>query len=394
MKSTEMSGETRVCKAKECPRSGNPIPIVDFGKDKNRSDGLNTKCKSCVLARSRSSRKRKAMGIDIRKKQVPADHRMPLKNAGYVTEAEAVVILNHSASENHVEIRYWHDGTLSDGGIRPKNSSVDRWVPFQLKSCKRQVPTFSNCDKLYSCDILGVSISTRQFFLFPRTFVAENQQHLSGLDIRIGKTNTNVWKQFELDECSLWQKLSQCWLEGHGLTQREYEMQCSRNSQMEYCMTELAQMMDPLSTMHFDETRNNVTDRIVDGLKVQDKCASLHPHKALISRICRTSHAHPYVEGMNDVYCIHFVARQHRLYCQWKIPEKYMIDVGVVSGEFKGSGSILLMSCPFDERDLDKRKLQEEAFGGFPSRKLKSNSNCTSQFFRSMQIPMTYQLPT
>ncbi|MEH0632503.1 MULTISPECIES: endonuclease domain-containing protein [Streptomyces] len=64
---------------KRCGRCGRVLPVTAFAKDRNRSDGLQVRCRECVAEYSATHyrRRREAMGKPVREKvDVPAGHKL------------------------------------------------------------------------------------------------------------------------------------------------------------------------------------------------------------------------------------------------------------------------------------------------------------------------------
>ena len=363
-----------------------------FGKDKSRPDGLNTKCKTCVNESIKASRDRASKGIVKARPLRQIDLAQP-KSTAYDIETQAVSFLMTSATLHGLEIQCWHDGTKSDCGVRAIGSSTDRWLPLQIKSTRRTTPTFSNCDKEYDCSIVGVALAEEntRVFLFDVDVVQRNKSNLSGKDIRIGLRESNVWKEFEFAPNDLWSKLLSRWQDGQGLPSRVLELQCPKNQQLEFCAQELAQMMDPERDIKLPIGRNGAVDRIVEGLRVQDKCAHVVANRGLHCRLACKNGSRTYHEGENDVYCIHFISMKYHLYFQWEISEEKLVKAGVITGTQRGSGALKLYVCKPDCDNQKMKDVQVDLFGGFPKRR--SVSFWTAEHCRMMEIPESYVLP-
>ncbi|MFD8536640.1 endonuclease VII domain-containing protein [Streptomyces rubrogriseus] len=64
---------------KQCTGCKRNLPVSEFARDKNRSDGLQVRCRECVAEYSAAHyrRRREAMGLTVREKvDVPAGHKL------------------------------------------------------------------------------------------------------------------------------------------------------------------------------------------------------------------------------------------------------------------------------------------------------------------------------
>lgn len=411
-----MATEKR-CGCRDCPKKGQLQPIEAFGIDRRRADGRNGRCKHCVLRSCHRTRGRTASDRSERLQRTVTRLEQNVRAAntalqrrrvhGYHVERDALAVLaEHALSvpPYGCALHQLHDGTKADyalrfGGVGCHNG----WLPQQLKSCSAsQAPfKFQNCDKQYECGIVCVApyASPPRVFAFTAEFVAKNTSLLSGSDIRIG-IHSSVWHTGEMTIDAYFQWAAQQWsVPGNTLPLRTLELQASRNSQLEYCMGELAAMLDSDATIFLPDVRNDVVDRLVNGQRVQDKCARRPPGATgVVARLSHTSASVPYSIGDNDLYCIHCVADGGRLYMQWMFPEAKLVAQGVVSQADAdgwivkaGSGTIACHAAAnHRSASTEARSIQRNFLGGYPR---KAQSSWTAQHFRSMRVPPEFEWP-
>lgn len=84
---------------------------------------------------------------------------------------------------------------------------------------------------------------------------------------------------------------------------------------------------------NFDFVRNGLTDRVLRGLRIQDKCAHMATNgiKMLSCRLANGVKSWPYVYGDNDVYMVHFVTTCGSVYLRWSFPQEVMLDHRIIS---------------------------------------------------------------
>lgn len=393
------------------------LPLSSFGRDRSRGDGLNTKCKQCVARSTNRTRGRTQADVlerDARQTQrveaAASKANKVLQHSTYskyTIEADAFSELRKIADAAGWEMHEMHDGTKPDFALRPIDSTSKSWLALQLKSCSAKDPpfTFCDCDKEYDCGIVCVApyANPARVFAYSKAFVAENQALLSGSDIRIGM-RPSVWSAGEMNASTYMSfvrselQLAIATLPVNMLSIRHFELQGPRNVQYEYCLSELALLMDPGASITQPETKNSVVDRVMNGLKVQDKSARPEAHRrGLTARICRSDLGIAYVEGDNDFYCIAHVAIQESLYLQWLIPEAELCSRGIISRKDShgnidrpGSGTICVHVCDRCETDEQLMRLQNIVCNGFPRA---GGSSWTAKYFRCMKIPMSYSWP-
>ena len=398
-------GDMKVCKAKECKSNGVAIPLEEFGTDKSRQDGKNPRCKKCVSSRCKRRRsmtdEEKAVEAASKKAELVDKYnfmRVNMNYGKYLIEYNAMKMLMDKCAENGVEIRQWPDGTKSDFGIRPIGITKDLWLPQQLKSTDAScVPlTFSGCNGYY-CDIVCVApnFSTDVVFHYSKDFVDNHIGSLSGIDIRLG-IKSNVWYKGKLDISEYFSSVLCTWNKNIGLkSEKQLCEETTLNFQKERRMVSLAKRLDADAAFEEYEVKNSSVDRVMNGLRIQDKCASLCPPQiGLVVRCAHGSNKFPYTEGDNDAYCFHY--EYEGWYFQWLIPESELVANGSISKLDKasnrivepGSGTVCLQMAERDCSDSFLKNMQLQHLGGWPRWPPAGSrgSSWTSRFVKYMKI--------
>lgn len=393
----------RRCSSKTCAKKGQLLRLNEFGKDKHSPDGLNRKCKKCIAAICKSNRsKSKAQRVRIEEeKNIHQCHRLndpklSPKYEKYELEATGQRLIVVAGREQGAEVRQWQDGTRSDFGIRPLGCSIDLWVPQQLKvsSAPHKPLTFYGC-KDYACGIVCIApcLTRDRVYAFSGGFVTDNESRLSGGNIRIG-TRTSVWDTglYSMDEYFADQL--RAWHSGIGVyPERTLRLQASANSVTEWMMRELAVALDSSANHEDVDIRNGVSDRLMNGMRIQDKCAgpSRQGAKGLVARLCHTHASMPYRRGDNDLYCFHYLWKERGLYLQWMIPENEMVRHGVVSEidhdtgivTSAGSGTIQLHAAVASDEEESLVCIQRELMNGWPRG---TTYPWTAEFIRVVEV--------
>lgn len=315
----------------------------------------------------------------------------------YLIEARAMQLLFAKCGASGVEIRQWPDGTRSDFGIRPAGTSIDLWLPQQLKSTDADSKplTFSGC-RGYYCEIVCVAprFSNDVVFHYTKDFMDEHIDSLSGEDIRIG-IKTNVWYQGRQSMPEYFASALCKWNANLGLmSEQQLCDETTVKFQKERRMVALAKILDAGALFEESTVKNSTTDRLMNGLRIQDKCASPQPPQiGLVVRCAHLGKSFPYSEGDNDMYCFHY--EYDGWYFQWCIPEQELIANGTISKIDKasnrivepGSGAVCLQMA---QNDIDPllKKMQMEHLGGRPRRPPAGSrgSDWTTKFVRYMKI--------
>mgnify|MGYP006135703673 CR=1 FL=1 len=405
------------CYDKDCAHSGLLLPLARFGADRHAADGHNRRCKECIVRNCHVSRGRTKLDRieKSRRKAERTQQRVDRANValdhhsmhGFIVEWDAIRLLQSEAWSRPpcgCEFHQLHDGTKSDFALR-FGRQHDLWLPQQLKSCSASEPPFKfcNCDKEYECGIVCVApyATPPRIFAYTSDFVAKNQDAMSGSDIRIGVRHS-VWSNGETSMDAYFERMCVEWLELCNTSPlRILELQCNRNAQLEYCLAELAELLDEGRVFEQPSVRNGVVDRLMDGQRVQDKCAR-RPSGGCIGLTARVAHTGSYVaylDGDNDLYCIHHVTSDGRLYIQWMIPQSELLSREIVSelgpnGKVTkaGSGVVTCHVATRSERvDQQRVKLQYDVCGGFPR---KNSSTWTAAYCRVMTVPPWFEWPT
>lgn len=404
------------CTGKSC---GQLKPLSAFGKDKHQIDGMNRRCKQCVLQSCHRSRGRTESERKEKKERADAKREAALSRAKagwirlqsgkyaakYKVEADGIALVISALPET-CGLKQFGDGARSDYAINFDLSlgKDGRWLPQQLKTCSSPQPpfTFSDVKPLYDCDVVCIApyATPPRIFVYSPHLIAVHEDQLSGSDIRLG-VNDSVWWQYETTIAEYFSEAFDRWKdEANTRPLRALSLQCNRGHQLEFCMSELSELLDPERTFSLPKQRNSSVDRMMDGQRVQDKCAhrSSAGCKGFTARLCHPSLQTTYFAGENDWYCFHHVAKNHGLYLQWMIPEHEMLSNGVIN-EFDSDGNVSragsgYVICHIADASSDPRsrlaELQNAVAGGFPK---KNCSSWTAKYCRTMRIPDWFEWP-
>jgi hypothetical protein len=394
------------CVSSVCDTPGQLLELKHFGIDKTSAGGLNKKCKQCVAKLCRKNRSlsklQKQIILDkknaVRCEKINAIISSGTKYQSYQLEAKGQNMLIDAGKSLGVEVRQWQDGTRSDFGIRPLGCAIDLWLPQQLKvsSATNKPLTFYDC-KGYECGIVCVAPFAKKenLYFFSPDFAKQNEPLLSGGSIRIG-IRKSVWNSGECNIEHYFAEQIRIWNVGVGVySERTLRLQATDQCVKEWKMREFAIALD--STAHHEdfEIRNGVCDRLMNGMRIQDKCASMNLKggKSLIARVGHTDSSIAYSRGDNDFYCFHYVWEERNLYLQWMIPEEEMVRNGIVSEvddttklvTKAGSGGIALHAASGTNDEETRVCIQRELLKGWP-RKSKNPLAWTAPFLRTMKL--------
>lgn len=130
----------------------------------------------------------------------------PVKSTTRV-EDDAVAMLMDVASHAGVEVRKWHDGTRSDIGFRPINTTEDCWYPIQVKATVAIEPKFqwNLGSKSYAMPVLLLTGNAdRAFLLFPNDLVRHEEKIKKNSGVVAYGVGTGYWR----DAVSLYSRWS------------------------------------------------------------------------------------------------------------------------------------------------------------------------------------------
>jgi hypothetical protein len=379
--------ETRVvCKImRKCRRCKKELSPSEFGKSARSSDGRQTICKPCDVKAVQESRKRKQEGtlLPAHLKRTPDEVNLQILNR-QLELAKVATGFRQMEQENQsieafskilklTEYRRWQDATKSDFGIRRKGSSLDQWLPIQIKSSIEKagmgVKMLGRDGNIPNCDFLCVLLKEPVSFVF----VPKESLHL------IPISNCGVWQvsamhewlvpSNELDDV-LWTR----WHEREELIKTERQLRFEVNSKylVEMESIELSNRLSPFSKVEWPAQTMGVTDLIRDGEREQYKsayvngnCFNVH----LWKKMCGVQVA--YEIGDNDWYVVGFKSTD--LFLQWRIPESYLISIGMLSRR-NHDGSVFVepgrtrLTLAVPSSTGENHDIQMHLFGKMPNR--------------------------
>ncbi len=266
-----------------------------YGKNKRFSDGLNTKCKSCVNENFHASKLRKLIGKEVSPRRdsgkileaansAIAAYEQLKDEGGFVgmrSEQEGNTILRNAIKDSF-ELRFWQDGTLSDVGVRPIGETADLWVPLQLKYSGATPPMFCHISARYECAILCLTAEGTGAYVLSQEIISEHASKLppSGkLKIRPAGTQmksptSHIWRETWLGWNAISKFLTDQWAHStNRFTERELRMQVNASSYTEFLHIDLARRFDPGALWEWPVTTMGVTDQYRNGEAVQFKSA-------------------------------------------------------------------------------------------------------------------------
>lgn len=229
-------------------------------------------------------------------------------------------------------VRHWQDGTESDVGIRPTHNLDDRWLPLQIKASSNASGRFRlkarGTGKLPSCDLICVVLEPPTFYFFPREDLDRNFCTQSMIC-----TSKVMRDHVGLNADALELMLLDRYTKDHLLSDEEtLRWQVHWKHGLELWNIKLSNRLLPNSVVAWPERPMMVYDLVRDGQNEQYKTVTkagatftCHLHKLLAGQFVA------YEVGDNDWYIFGYVDHAAKLYLQWRIPESFLFEKGMLS---------------------------------------------------------------
>jgi hypothetical protein len=259
-------------------------------------------------------------------------------------EREGVKLLRQYLPD--MEVRQWQDGTKSDVGVRPLGSTFDRWAPVQLKCCDADSVQFRLRGKdgmLPNCDTVCLALKSSKIFLFLHEELPLMNISKSGL---LSMFDFNAWQPHTICVDDLYSTLLDRWYDDEGtFRERTLRWQVNENHAAELRNIEFSNQLQPDSSIEWPEHPMMAHDLVRDGEKEQYKSVQRKFNGFqggdCSKMMCGVRVA--YEVGDNDWYVFGYVDDKSRMYLQWRIPESFMQEEGMLSirdedGTFSYSG--------------------------------------------------------
>ena len=205
-------------------------------------------------------------------------------------ESELINVCVTKTAVQGLETRVWQAGTRSDFGHRPKSESRDLWLPVQAKTTlKSSFPYRFYVRGEYDMDLACFPGHGCGGFVFSEQYMRQHKAKLySGKCLYIAPGS--AFDEPMLNWPDYAEKMLARWREEAVLHERdvaeqrtggarqsrlrsemELRMQCTEKSQCEVVTQSLVQALVPGRVYAWPASPNEVVDRFVDGLRVQDK---------------------------------------------------------------------------------------------------------------------------
>ena len=328
---------------KICSRCDKEQPVSNFALSAMGKFGVTSICKGCRIDdRSDTSgvSDRVAARELSRIEKINSLLAMGPAKSTTCVEDDSISMLLELAHRAGVEVRKWHDGTRSDIGVRPNTVTEDSWLPVQIKSTRATKPKFqwNLGSNSYDFPVLLLTGNVDQAFLLLPCDLARHDEKIkrnNGL-VAYG-VGAGYWQDAmsPRDVISILKDVGARWhteraSEDSGLlaTEETLQMQCSLDSQREWFVSSLSRMFSTAG-VHSQPIHQSTTDRLEDGVRIQDKSAAWMPRedtpyfKAKCAKLLRGVEV-PYETGDADLYCFAVVIEQRRLLLEWRIPSTAM----------------------------------------------------------------------
>lgn len=326
-----------------CRRCKIDLPHEAFGNSSRNRDGKQTICKQCDVAAVQASRKRKAenQAFPIGWQRKDCTERLRILNEQYIKKQcatgdkmvqEAKSIDLFEAAMPHWEVRRWQDATKSDVGVRPKDSTVDLWLPLQMKSSssaqKRFMLKSSHNRSLPNCDVVCIVIEPFSMLFIPRGKLESLKISPTG---HWSVTSAEVRNPWVADPLCLNSTLEHHYSHHALFSEDELRMQVNSKYLVEMLNIKYANILLPESHIEWPSMNNGCTDLIRDGKREQHKSALPNGNsfdaRHCWKKMCNVQVA--YEVGDNDFYVFGYL--QPHVFIQWRIPEVAMIDHDMLS---------------------------------------------------------------
>ena len=173
-------------------------------------------------------------------------------------------------------------------------------------------------------------------------------------------------------------------------TEMELRMQCSENSKKEVATQMLIMSVTPERKHEWHHMPNGHVDRVVDGLRVQDKVALPVKSGAFQSSVSKkvSGKQVPYSEVDADVFCFAVIHERLKLLLLWEITGIEMKRMGILSTKTSPgrTSAVLAVASP----DGTNASLEKAIFG---PKKYSGSARETGRFLKVYQLPEGYQVP-
>lgn len=328
---------------KVCRRCKSEKPPDAFGKSSRNRDGMQTICKPCDVAAVQASRKRK-----VDNQAFPAGwqrqdwtNRLRVLNEQYAKQQhatgnkmdqEAASIDLFETAVPHWEVCRWQDATKSDVGVRPIGSTIDLWLPLQMKSKSTEKRGFrlkGRDGTLPNCDV--VCINLKPFWML---YIPKESLHLLKVSPcgHWAVFDSAVRNRWAADASSLHRIFSDRWhCDECVFGEETLRMQVNSKYRVEMLNIKHANMLLPESRVEWPSRNNSPTDLVRDGQREQHKSA-LPRGNAFEARHCWKWMCQVHVAyevGDNDWYV--FGCLLPHAFVQWRIPQAAMIAHGMLA---------------------------------------------------------------
>jgi len=327
----------------------------------------------------------------------------------HAIECASLSMLTKSCGELGLETRNWQAGTRSDFGHRPIDCTVDLWLPVQAKSTLVSSPPYRFFLKgEYAMDVACFPGHHAGGYVFSEEFMRENNKSLySGKCIYIAAGSAFdepllKWPAYTEQMLRRWnaefaahQKDVESGRTGNGRvsalrSELELRMQCTEMSQREITVQLLIQAVVVDRKYEWPDTPNGTVDRIVDGLRVQDKVVKQGTSGAFLANLHKRNwpaSAVPYADGDVDLFVLASIHERLRLLLVWEIPADELKRLGVLSTD-AAPGRVSLV-LPVAASDGSNKKLEKQMFGS----KVYGGDRNVARFLRVYSLPVEYCVP-
>lgn len=377
------------------------LAIAMFGKNAAIKSGIDTRCRQCGRKATKATKSRRKNGTLLTRSHNKLDTvaRLDIMNRALArpdtmswtmqTETRSIDALMHMMPA--LEFRRWQDCTKSDVGIRPRSSSMDLWLPLQLKSCDATFVQFrmrGKDKKLPNCDTICIALSRdNTLFFFRKEEIPAMRIAPCGL---LGMFNFDHWRGRSINARVLEVELmARWWDEERSFSEGHLRSEVNANHKVELAHIAHANLTFPNSVVRWPCTPQGVTDLIRDGQKEQYKSVqrkgNVFQAGDVKKKLCTVDVA--YEVGDNDWYVLGYTDTVNHIELLWRIPEAFMAQKGYLStrgndGLFATPGQ---MSVPLNivGPNGENKDLQMQIVGKMPRSDVESD---TAQFLHVVRL--------
>lgn len=387
--------------AKECRVCRKLLPISEFGKSASHKDNTQTRCKPCSRSATKASKDRKKNGTLLARshRKMDTKARLDIMNRALTSvdtmswtmqmETRSIDVLARMIPL--LEVRRWQDCTKSDVGVRPRGTSIDLWLPLQLKACDATHVQFRMRGKdkeLPNCDTICIALSqSNALFLFCKEEIPAMQIAPCGL---LSMFNFDHWQGRSIDARVLEVELTARWWDDkRSFSEGHLRSEVNANHKMELAHIAHANLAFPNSVVKWPSTPQGVTDLIRDGQKEQYKSVqrkgNVFQAGDVKKKLCTVDVA--YEVGDNDWYVCGYTDVTNHIALLWRIPEAFMVSKGILStrgsnGLFETPGG---MSIPLNivGPNGENKDVQMQLVGKMPRSDVETD---TAQFLHVVRL--------